>query len=862
MSRIIALLAVITLLPPGCGDDPPEPEDAAMIEVPADTSEPATGPPNLAQRLEPGQARAGKVEQTDALIGGLKADGRVGDYKLYNAHVAFIVEDARPASGYRYRGGSVVDADIVRPAGQPGQDHFGEVIRTWNLEILYPDEVLLVSDGTDGGPAHVRVTGHTGIFWWAANNSFLSTVTYPPTGLEITIDYTLGPDDRALRARHTLKNPADAEVALDFNVTISNHGDGVFPWSPGGGFGDAPSGELPYVGVSGRTLAYGMISPEEAYTSLIDYSAISILLREPAVVPANGERVTDTWVAVTEGGPAGLDQLRRSLTADATPTGTIDGQVEAPAEAGAGWVGVWDGDKPVTLAPIGADGAFSVVVPQGTYTVAAYAPEHPPSAAASVTVAEGETAKVSLEIPDVGRLEVTITDESGAPLDARVTVTTQGEVAPSIPAAIQPGGAVPWPTGVVAVARGIGGEATLKLPVGAAYTVTASHGFTHELAQQTIGPLAAGQTETLTMAVTRAVDTTGWISADFHLHGFRSWDAHVPYAERVREAACEGLHIPIMTEHTYVGSLKPAAAAAGLLDRMAPITGQEVTSLLFGHFNVFPMVEDPTAINGGGIFPLDKDPLALFGLMRTQPPGDAIVQINHPRGPAIGGYFEYVGLEPDLTTARPEDWTTDWDAVEVFNGRCRGPGNDQALADWSALYNHGVRRALSSGSDSHDRTRIPGYPRNWLPLDLATVQADDGALVQAVKERRMMVSCGPFVRLETSDGVGIGGRAQPQGGTVDLHVTVVAPTWIGVDEIRVLENGVVIDVLEPSPTGDPAVRLDTMISVSPTADAWYAVQAVGSGSMAPVVWEGEPFAMTNPIEVDADGDGDWTPPAP
>ena len=39
----------------------------------------------------------------DALIGGIKADGKIGDIKLYNAHVAFIVEGARRATGgYRF----------------------------------------------------------------------------------------------------------------------------------------------------------------------------------------------------------------------------------------------------------------------------------------------------------------------------------------------------------------------------------------------------------------------------------------------------------------------------------------------------------------------------------------------------------------------------------------------------------------------------------------------------------------------------------------------------------------------------------------------------------------------------------------
>ena len=35
----------------------------------------------------------------------------------------------------------------------------------------------------------------------------------------------------------------------------------------------------------------------------------------------------------------------------------------------------------------------------------------------------------------------------------------------------------------------------------------------------------------------------------------------------------------------------------------------------------------------------------------------------------------------------------------------------------------------------------------------------------------------------------------------------------------------------------------------------------GSGSLSPVEMGDGPYALTNPIEVDADGDGAWTPPA-
>jgi hypothetical protein len=47
----------------------------------------------------------------------------------------------------------------------------------------------------------------------------------------------------------------------------------------------------------------------------------------------------------------------------------------------------------------------------------------------------------------------------------------------------------------------------------------------------------------------------------------------------------------------------------------------------------------------------------------------------------------------------------------------------------------------------------------------------------------------------------------------------------------------------------------------PRADAWYVLEVVGSGGLWPLKPNETPYAMTNPIEIDQDGDGAWTPPA-
>ena len=77
----------------------------------------ATEPPlPLDVPLGAGQARTGKVHRTEELIGGPVAYARAGEvWKLYNARVRFLIQDAGTSVGLSLHGGNLIDADLVRP---------------------------------------------------------------------------------------------------------------------------------------------------------------------------------------------------------------------------------------------------------------------------------------------------------------------------------------------------------------------------------------------------------------------------------------------------------------------------------------------------------------------------------------------------------------------------------------------------------------------------------------------------------------------------------------------------------------------------------------------------------------------------
>jgi hypothetical protein len=337
----------------------------------------------------------------------------------------------------------------------------------------------------------------------------------------------------------------------------------------------------------------------------------------------------------------------------------------------------------------------------------------------------------------------------------------------------------------------------------------------------------------------------------------------VPYNIRVLQSVTDFLEVPVLTEHVYLSSFQDTIDELGVGDHVTGISGQEVTSFTHGHFNAFPLLLDPEKPNLGGVLPYDKGAVELFEAIREQHPGDEIIQVNHPRGATMSGYFSYVGLDAAAdTTERPDEWSMNWEAIEVFNGSC---GKGQIFQDWIHMTNNGHKKTLSSGSDTHGESSPPGGVRNWIPIDLETLEANHGSIVPVVRSRQMIVSCGPFVTFDAVDASGavtatLGEMASlDTEGAVDFHVTVQGPTWMQIHTLNLLENGQIV-ATEDLSGAEGAQRFDDVIRVTPTADAWYAVEIVGSGSMAPAVLGGSPYAVSNAIEVDADGDASWTPP--
>lgn len=190
------------------------------------------------------QLRAKKVTTREELIGGPVALGEIGDYILENDQIRVVIEDVGYASGSGLFGGSLIDADRIHQNGEGdvfggnGKDTFGEFFPAYFLEMLDPEEIAIVNDGSDGEAAIIEVSGRGGEFVTmlrfinqAMINSYdaelgkvIQGVPADSNGeplVRFTVRYILEPGASHVRVESTLRNVSDTALTFPDESIVS-----------------------------------------------------------------------------------------------------------------------------------------------------------------------------------------------------------------------------------------------------------------------------------------------------------------------------------------------------------------------------------------------------------------------------------------------------------------------------------------------------------------------------------------------------------------------------------------------------------------------------------------------------------------
>ncbi|MDA0666553.1 MAG: CehA/McbA family metallohydrolase [Planctomycetota bacterium] len=440
---------------------------------------------------------------------------------------------------------------------------------------------------------------------------------------------------------------------------------------------------------------------------------------------------------------------------------------------------------------------------------------------------------------------------SGNGIPSRLTIVNENDT--FMPIYYASACATPVRTGVAYTDAS--GQATVELAAGK-YRVYATRGMEWGVAELHLEHSFASEVAA-TLSIEKELDTTGWLSADTHMHTLTfSGHGDALLEERVLTLAGEGLDVAIATDHNHHADYTSAQHAAGVSEHYLSIVGNEVTTDL-GHMNAFPFTEE-------GKLPNHKLQEWAPLIQDIRDKGAQVVILNHPRWPDRDkGPYGVFKLDP-RTGLFADGIQIPVDALEVFNSTTPHTPWPEVMRDWFSLMNAGSRIRGVGSSDSHSVLDPVGQGRTWLksPTDdpkLANI--DD--ICSAFREGHSSMGLGLFGEVLVQ-GVGPGELATPTDGEITIDFRIAGATWATAEKATVYMNGVeVASTTLPPPT--EAAHHDQTVSFkirTPSADAW--LVCVATGPKPQGAWWYSLFddlvLVTNPVWVDTNLDGVYQSP--
>lgn len=560
------------------------------------------------------------------------------------------------------------------------------------------------------------------------------------------------------------------------------------------------------------------------------------------------------------------------------PTGTVTGNVR---EAGGAPVATaaltirGAGKDTRAMAYPDREGRFMFQLPEGDYSVDTVdagraATKH------VVKVGAGQDARLEVTMTRAAAVEFAMADEQGRSLPCKVQFHgVDGTPQPNL-------GPPNRAHGCVDQYHSAKGAFRVALPPGK-YKVIVTRGIEYGHLQQTI-ELRAEQTIQVKGVLKRLVDTTGWVSADYHNHSTPSGDNTTATDDRIINLAAEHIEFAPTTEHNRLYDWRPHIRKLELGDFIQTVPGLELTGG-GAHQNSFPFTPEPfKQDNGAPVWNTDSriTAITLRDWQGAEP--DRWIQINHPDmvanfidrdadGQVDGGFRGLAELIDGLETQN-------FRASELLGGRPFRIEKNNVRQDavvylrefiWLQMLNRGHRYAAMAVCDAHSvyGNGVGGW-RMYMPSKSDfPVEIDWRENSRHAKAGRSVLTTGPFLQVRTDDGTLPGGTMRASN-AVKLSVKVQCTDWIDIDRVQVLVNGRPRKELNftrqthPDWFGNGTVKFDRVIEVPLSQDAHLIVVAVGenfdlaTGYGTSAQSRLKPFAYHNPIFVDVDGSG-FTP---
>ncbi len=761
-------------------------------------------------------------------IRGPAAAGRAGDILLENGMIRVVLSSPDHALGSALSGGRIIDA---APVG--GEDSWGQSLLLLTDEFPRQaryDEMELIEPGSRGGVAGVRFIG---------SDSRIPDIT-------VTTEYLLAGGERFVTIRTSYEWPN--RRALEEGIVIDRIEVGAAsPFLPGHGFlspgepaeRDVPPG-TPLL-LLGEGVAYGWSAPDVAVVSPFREGAVQLRM-EPFQLPGRSTKTFERRLFVHTGDPAGLIPLL-----DPGPRVRLEGVVtgkEGGAPLPGALVEIADGAGPRTIAVTGEDGRFHAFLPPDLFfTARPFLPGSGVGSSRRFRADPGDPPRVDLRLEEGGIVRFRIADDGGVLLPGKVVIRDEDGTRRSGEKGLLP------PRETVYTESG---EGLFTLPPGR-YRLFAAHGVEYSMDSHDVETESAETTD-VAFRIVREAPAEGLAAVDLCVHTVASMDSPVLVEEHLLAAKAEGIDALVVTDRGRVIGRVPSRSE----DRPLLLSGEELFLHSVGRFGAFPLRLEDEVLSTGGYGVEGKAPARIFSILRSRESAP-LIHIHDPREP-VTGYFNAMGLDPESGLSTNIEYDDSFDLVEVASGRSLERAGE-VLSDWFHLLDMG-RRVFATGNSGARTHQIGsvGVPCNWVEMGGAKVTAE--SLVEAIREGRFFFSTGPLLRFRVNGDGRPGDLVPDEDGLVDLSIRVDAPSWMGVDEVRIFGNGG-----EMVTISNGFRSRERRESIAIYRDTWFVAVASGNGDLDPIYTgpEGEPVfpvAVSNPVWVDFNGNGRFDGPGP
>ncbi len=449
----------------------------------------------------------------------------------------------------------------------------------------------------------------------------------------------------------------------------------------------------------------------------------------------------------------------------------------------------------------------------------------------------------------VGRLDISIGDDQGRPLSARISVTDASGRGHAPDSA--------WwhaDDGFDRKTRAFeytyfhsDGTSSLTVPTGT-YQIEVVRGLQYR--PEKISVLVKPGSNPLQIRLERLanLDAKGWKSGDLHVHmnyggAYRNDPKHLEF-----QAEAEDLNL---IEALVVNKEQRFPDMASFSTRPDPVSndqrlivyGQEFHTSFWGHMALLGL-KDHFLLPGFAGY-ANTAYASLF------PHNAAIEDLAHAQG-AVTAYvhaFETIPNPTNAAEALSSELPVDAALGKVDYLEIVGFADHRATAAvWYRLLNCGFRLPAGAGTDA-----MANYASLRGPVGMNRAFAKTGganthdAWMTAIKTGRTFATNGPLVEF-TLAGREIGDEISLPAGTRELGAHVELRSIVPVDHLELVRNGEV--VAAPPLTGD---RTSATVDLPVTVDrsGWYTVRAWNDRATHPVL-DIYPFATTSPIYVTVD----------